>query len=206
MISETIPTPVYNFLRYCNASPLEKKVLDCGAGGPNPPLWLFYEFGYRTSGVELSTTQIERSIAFCHEHGIDLGIIQGDMKDIPFRDSSFSFLFSHNTSVHMQKNDFRKALSEFGRVLCPGGMCYVNFLSTHCDTYGDGINIGDGEFLHKDKEGEVLFCNYALGEPERYMNDFEIVYKEVRTVERFSGDSVTRSSYYDYIMRRHEVL
>lgn len=25
--------PIYNFLNYCNACELEKKVLDCGAGG-----------------------------------------------------------------------------------------------------------------------------------------------------------------------------
>ncbi len=47
-------TPLYKFLQYCNASPLEKTVLDCGAGGTDPPLQLFYECGYKTFGVEVA--------------------------------------------------------------------------------------------------------------------------------------------------------
>lgn len=51
------------------------------------------------------------------------------MKEIPFDNEFFSFLFSYNTSVHMKKQDFSLALSEFYRVLKYGGLCYVNFLS-----------------------------------------------------------------------------
>lgn len=46
-------TPLYEFLRQCNESPLEKVVLDCGAGGSPPPLSIFYQFGYKTFGVEI---------------------------------------------------------------------------------------------------------------------------------------------------------
>lgn len=44
--------PLYNFLKYCNNSSHEKIILDCGAGGANPPLSLFYEFAYKTYGIE----------------------------------------------------------------------------------------------------------------------------------------------------------
>jgi len=36
-------TPLYKFLGYCNDSPIDKTALDCGAGGNDPPLQLFYE-------------------------------------------------------------------------------------------------------------------------------------------------------------------
>jgi len=44
--------PLYRFLVYCNDSKLDKAVLDCGAGGSCPPLSLFYEYGYKTHGIE----------------------------------------------------------------------------------------------------------------------------------------------------------
>ncbi|MCK4482774.1 SAM-dependent methyltransferase, partial [Candidatus Bathyarchaeota archaeon] len=47
-------TPLYKFLRHCNDSPLDKMVLDCGAGGDDPPLRLFLESGYKTVGIEIS--------------------------------------------------------------------------------------------------------------------------------------------------------
>lgn len=50
--------PLYNFLKYCNTSSSEKIVLDCGNGGANSPLSLFYEFGYKTYGIEISEQQL----------------------------------------------------------------------------------------------------------------------------------------------------
>lgn len=92
--------PLYNFLKYCNANPNEKIILDCGAGGSNPPLSLFHEFGYKTYGIEISEDQLKEANLFCDNHNIDLNIKYGDMKKIPFDNDFFSFLFSYNTSVY----------------------------------------------------------------------------------------------------------
>lgn len=43
--------PLYNFLKHCSSTSYEKTILDCGAGGLNPPLSLFYEFEYKTYGI-----------------------------------------------------------------------------------------------------------------------------------------------------------
>ena len=53
---------------------MEKKILDCGAGGNMPPLGLFYSEGYETYGIELSEKQIELSKAFEKEHNMNLNI------------------------------------------------------------------------------------------------------------------------------------
>lgn len=39
---------------FCNNTDLEKKVLDCGAGGNRLHLTMFYEQGYKTKGIEIS--------------------------------------------------------------------------------------------------------------------------------------------------------
>ncbi|MGC1120504.1 MAG: hypothetical protein WBA22_05365 [Candidatus Methanofastidiosia archaeon] len=58
ILSHPLERPLYAFLRECNASSLEKEVLDCGAGGERPPLALFYEYGYKTLGIDTSDEQI----------------------------------------------------------------------------------------------------------------------------------------------------
>ncbi|WP_425449095.1 hypothetical protein [Dethiothermospora halolimnae] len=44
---------------FCNNTDLEKKVLDCGAGGNRPHLTMFYEQGYKTKGIEISDKSLK---------------------------------------------------------------------------------------------------------------------------------------------------
>lgn len=194
--------PLYNFLKYCNSSSHEKIILDCGAGGSNPPVSLFYEFKYKTYGIELSEEQLKKANEFCKVHNMDLNIISGDMTKIPFQREFFSFLFSYNTSVHMQKKDFSLALSEFYRVLKHEGLCYVNFLSEECDSYGKGMQVGEGEFIQIEDNQEVLYCHYKDNKIEQCFSEFEIIYKEKRVIKRKIGNEVYTSAYFDYILMK----
>ena len=114
-------TPLYKFLRQCNSSLLEKSILDCGAGGDNPPLQLFYEYGYETSGIEISGEALKKAKAFCKENDVKLHILKGDIRKIPFRDEMFSFVYSYNTIPLMSKKDVTIAMSEMERVLKTSG-------------------------------------------------------------------------------------
>lgn len=194
--------PLYNFLKYCNANSSEKIILDCGAGGSNPPLSLFHEFGYRTYGIEISKIQLEKANMFCVEHNMELNITYGDMKKIPFNNEFFSFLFSYNTSVHMRKEEFSLALSDFYRVLKNGGLCYVNFLSEECASYGKGILVGEGEFIQTEDNEEVFYCHYKDKEVEQYFKNFEIIYKEKRVISRKLDNEEYTSAYFDYILMK----
>ncbi|MEG0309064.1 MAG: class I SAM-dependent methyltransferase [Clostridium sp.] len=194
--------PLYNFLKYCNTNPNEKIILDCGAGGSNPPLSLFYEFGYKTYGIEICEEQLEKAKLFCDNHNTDLNIIYGDMKKIPFNNEVFSFLFSYNTSVHIRKDDFLLVLLEFYRVLKPGGLCYVNFLSEECDSYGKGNQVSGGEFVDIEDNEEVFYCHYKDNEIEQHFDKFEIIYKEKRIVQRKIDNQNYTSAYYDYILMK----
>lgn len=194
--------PLYNFLRYCNNSSLDKIILDCGAGGANPPLSLFNEFGYDTYGIEISEEQIEKVSVFNKIQGLDLEVVKGDMRNIPFKNEDFSFLYSYNTSVHMRKEDFGKALLEFYRVLKNGGLCYVNFLSEDCDTFGVGVQLSEGEFKQNQDGEEVLYCHYKEKEIEQKLIGFEIMYKEERKIKRKIDGTDYTSAYIDYILMK----
>ncbi len=170
--------PVYRFLWFCEKSELEKKVLDCGAGGILPPLTLFNQRGYETHGIDISETQVQKAKDFCNELGFDLNIIKGDMRKLPYESESFSFVYSYNTIFHLTKNDIKLALTEITRVLKQSGLIYVNFLSIDDDLFGEGQEIGKGEYLQKEGNGEVVYTFFENDELKEYLGNFDILLLE----------------------------
>ncbi len=195
-------TPLYRFLYYCLESELERTVLDCGAGGDMPPLALFAEYGFKTLGIEISDHQIERAEVFSKEHGIELNIRQGDMRDIPFTDESISHIYSYNTIFHMRKAHIEKAVGEIRRVLKPGGLCFINFLSTEDSNYGAGEKDGEGEYLQYEGDEKITHTYYEADEAEKHFKDMKIIYRENRIVDSIYEGVMIRQGYIDYIARK----
>lgn len=94
---------LFTFSLYCNGQGLEREVLDCGAGGNLPTLAIFHENGYKVHGIEIDDEQLEKANKFGEERGIDLNIQKGDMKDLPYKDNSMSYIYSYNSIFHMSK-------------------------------------------------------------------------------------------------------
>jgi ubiquinone/menaquinone biosynthesis C-methylase UbiE len=179
-------------------------VLDCGAGGNCPPLALFSEFGYKTYGIELSDSQIEKAKEFSKVNNIDINISKGNMTSLPFDNESISFIYSYNTIFHMRKTDISKAISEIKRVLKPGGICFVNFLSINDKNCGDGEKIGEGEFLQEEDGEKVIHAYYDINEAEAHFKGMNILMKENRILERiFEGEKI-KQGYIDYIVQKSE--
>lgn len=194
-------TPLYRFLEYCNAEkPCERpKILDCGAGGSMPPLLLFHSYGYETHGIEYDQGQVE--LANASSKDVNLGIEQGDMRALPFEDASFDFVYSYNSIFHMKKVEIAKSISEMKRVLKPGGLMFVNFLSVDDFRFGEGPDLGDNQFEQMDDE-PVIHSYFEYDEAERYFEDMGFVFKERRIIERmFAGDRI-RQGFVDYIVRK----
>ncbi|MBU7011972.1 MAG: class I SAM-dependent methyltransferase [Theionarchaea archaeon] len=189
ILSHPLVRPLYGFLKECNESPLEKVVLDCGAGGNYPPLALFHQNGYKTYGIDTSDGEIKLAQKFCRENNIKLTIMKGDIRDIPFGDESMSFVYSINTVCHLSKKDTATALKEMERVLNPKGLLFVNFTSVDDLYFGRGQKVGKGEFIQEYdwyldivKEGHV--CSYYEdAEPDKYFGHFKIIRKEKRIAE-----------------------
>lgn len=176
-------SPLYTFLRYCENSKLEKVILDCGAGGKKPPLFLFHQFGYRTFGVDISEDQVKDARAFCEEKGIDLGVRKGDMRSLKFKDVSISFLYSYDTIFHMSKKDVSIAMEEMKRVLKKEGLLFVNFVSTEHSGFGKGEKLGPEEFIQNGHHGKVLLSYYEDDEADPYFGGLDILCKQKRIME-----------------------
>lgn len=177
--------------------------MDCGAGGSGPPLALFKEYGYETHGIDISKDAIKSSKEFSKKHNMKLNIVEGDMRELPFDDESFSFVFSLNSICHLTKKDTMRAIGEMVRVLKPGGYLLVDFMSTESSYYAGstlGQEVGVGEFQYIDDDGcAVLHSFHSEGEPEQYFAGMKIVQKVKTVTENLSGPSPTidvRMEYY----------
>ncbi len=195
-------TQLYKFLSMCDSTPLERVVLDCGAGGECPPLGLFWEHGYKTLGIEADDLQIMEAKEFENNRGMELNILKGDMRKLPFQDSSLSFAYSYNSIFHMKKTDVLQSINEIRRVLKPGGLCFVNLLSIRDFRYGSGEKIGSGEYYQDEGDSTVIHSYFADDEGDDYFKELDVIYKEIRVINRLVQGHWIKQGYVDYVARR----
>lgn len=191
-------TPLYEYLRQCNMSPLEKRVLDCGAGGDAPPLSLFYQYGYQTYGLEIAEEAPIKASRFCREIGMPLNIFRGDMRHIPFTRESFGFVYSFNSVMFMTKPDIALFMREIERVLKPDGLVYVNFVSVDVPDKGPFCETSPARELLKSER----FAQHEDNEPDAYFTSFSVVRKQKRYEDKIHGDGRLIQVYIEYIARK----
>jgi len=190
IILRTNATPVYAFLSLINANQMEgetfsgKKILDCGAGGAFPPLTLFHQQGFDARGIDVSDEQIQKAEEFCHEQGMMLHLRKGDMRQIPFEDDTFDYVYEHYSMCHLSKQDTVRAIHEMYRVLKKGGLCLLGVMSM--DTWPKSI-FGEerepGQFWGKEHGDELtLHSMFTDKETDQLVPGWEIISKEKRVV------------------------
>jgi ubiquinone/menaquinone biosynthesis C-methylase UbiE len=174
-------------------------VLDCGAGGSSPPLSLFYQYGYRTYGIEIAEAALAEAQRFCRESNMALNIIGGDMRRIPFPSERFSFVYSYNAIDFMTKPDIAVSMREIARVLVPDGLCYVNFLSVDdAESWEPFCETASAKDLLQSKG----FAHFEDDEADVYFEAFEILRKEKRLVETPWEGRRMRQADVEYIARK----
>ncbi len=185
---EVFSANAYKFLYYIRhlnkGRNVEMSVLDCGAGGPRPPLSIFHFYGFSTFGVEISRESISEAEEFCKKNGIDLNIKQGDMRQLPFADESFGYVYSQNSIFHLTKSDTAKAMNEMKRVLSPEGLLYVNFLSVDDQGFGEGESVGSGEWRSTEHGESTIHSYFEASEPDSYFEDMDLLVKEIIKSDR----------------------
>ena len=191
-------TPLYEFLRQCEASPLDRRVLDCGAGGDRPPLSLFHRHGYRTYGIEIANEALDSAQQFCRQHGTPLHVFRGDMRHVPFSSESFSFVYSYNAISFMTKPDIGLAMAEMARVLKPEGLLYVNFESVDDPNREPFSPTGPAQELLKSER----FAQFEDDEADAYFQEFQILRKEKRIYERWFDGRMIKNADMEYIARK----
>lgn len=93
-------------------------VLDAGCG-PGRDLTYFARDGVQAIGLDMSSELLRVARRQGHR------VIQADLRDIPTKSNVFSGVWACASLVHLTPSQMREALSEFRRVLRPGGRIFV---------------------------------------------------------------------------------
>jgi ubiquinone/menaquinone biosynthesis C-methylase UbiE len=190
--------PLYAFLSLIHAKNAHEehghplKILDCGAGGPVPPLALFYEHGFETWGIDLSDEQLERARRFCEKNQMQIKLQNGDMRQIPFEDESFDCVYEHYSMCHLSKQETAKAINEMYRVTKKQGLCFLGVISM--DSWPKsifGVEQEPGEFWNEEgnDKSHSLFTNQ---EADQLVSDWEVLKKEKNVI--YLHDQAERTS------------
>jgi len=157
----------------------QKKILDCGAGGPVPPLILFHQHGLQTWGIDVSDEQLQKAEVFCGQHGINMNLSAGDMRQMSFDDETFDYVYEHYSMCHLTKKDTARAVGEMYRVLKKGGLCFLGVISM--DTWPKSI-MGEekeaGEFWGQEHGELTAHSLFTDDESDQLVSAWEIVGKE----------------------------
>jgi SAM-dependent methyltransferase len=94
--------------------------LCCGQGRHAVPL---ARLGYRVTGLDLSRRLLERAAGLAAGQGQRVGLVQGDMRRLPFADASFDAVLNLFNAFGYLEDDAQDelVLGEVARVLRPGG-------------------------------------------------------------------------------------
>jgi ubiquinone/menaquinone biosynthesis C-methylase UbiE len=103
-----------NFLKPYIESARGLKVLDAGAGTGRISVKL-YDAGARVTALDISPGMLAK----LKRKKPDIGLMEGDIENMPFEDGSFDMIFSSLALVHLKEAD--KFLDECYRVLKDGG-------------------------------------------------------------------------------------
>ena len=178
--------PVYGFLSLAQSlrskreAPAGSRILDCGAGGPLPPLALFHQQGFDGWGVDLGSDALGSAQAFCDEQGLHLRLQQGDMRRLPFRDESFDYVYEHYAMCHLSKRDTTRAVREMQRVLRKGGLCFLGVIASDSWPHSlFGEEREPGEFWGHELGDELsLHSVFDDVEATQLVDGWEIVHQE----------------------------
>ena len=186
IILRTNAIPVYGFLSFINAqhplgeTPQRRKILDCGAGGPLPPLALFQQHGFEAWGIDTSVNQLDHARQFCEQQSIELHLRTGDMRHIPFEDGAFDYVYEHYSMCHLSKPDTALAVGEMYRVLKPQGLCFLGVISMDCwpkSAFGQERQPGE-YWVEEEGGGQTRHSMFSDEEADRLVSAWEILSKE----------------------------
>jgi ubiquinone/menaquinone biosynthesis C-methylase UbiE len=122
------------------------RVLDLGCGPGQDTAWLA-EQGYVTTGIDLSGGMLREA----SRRGVNAPLIQADLRQLPFRSSSYQGLWACASLLHIPKAQAGAAVREMARVVNPGTI-YI------------AVKRGTGEAWVKDEDGKQRF--FAYYEPD----------------------------------------
>jgi SAM-dependent methyltransferase len=211
-MDEVVFSPaVYSFLHYlyrrmpAGDELKGRKILDCGAGGPRPPISLFARYGLECFGIDISEERLHLAQEYCDRHALDVDLRLGDAREIPFEDRTFDYVYEFYMLCHLSHVDTAIAINEMHRVLKPGGMCFLGFMSP--DTWPlTGRWVNEGELVMCECGEDTLHSLISPAQAEPLLSKFDILLREINEQSAISSNRSTTVEEWDEFYGRVEGL
>jgi len=101
------------------------------------------------------------------------------MRDLPYPDGTFSYVYELESMCHLTKTDTRQALAEMTRVLKRGGLLFAHFMSKEFWPV-TGREIAPGEYAGEEAGSPVVHSYFEDEEVAHLIADLDVVWKEKR--------------------------
>jgi ubiquinone/menaquinone biosynthesis C-methylase UbiE len=164
-------------------------------------LRIFHQYGYECHGIEISRDNLHNALEYAEKNTMNLVILEGDMRELPYEDSSFSFVFTHHSVFHMRKTEIRRAVDEMRRVLTPEGLLFINLPTMEREDRMHGKKVGKGEYESKHGNEVVIHSYFEDEEADFYFQAMKYVQKRKYTIFKSEGWG-EGISMLEYIMRK----
>ena len=149
-----------SYLKKSFCLPDNANVLDVGCFFGNN-LLPFAAKGANCFGVDIHEDIVDKAKAIFKNKGFDGNFSQGSNSSIPYPDGTFDLLISVNT-IHYEptREAVMDAISEFKRVLKPGGRFYISSVGPSHDIKKKALKMGENLFEIRDwdfRNGQTFY-------------------------------------------------
>ena len=159
-------TDKIDYLRYKKI----KTVLDAGCGdGRN--LMAFAKAGFSVTGVDISDIALKRCKSNLKSTK-NVTLKRGLLEEMNLKPGSFGAIICDFVLVHVE--DVERVISNFYKVLKPGGFALLEFISTKDERCNKGKRVGKNKYI----QHGVFIRSYDLKDIETLMKKFRILFVE----------------------------
>lgn len=139
--------------------------LGCGSGRHTVHLALV---NFKTFGLDISSSGLGLTQEWLREKGLESRIVLSDFRHpLPFRDESFSGVFSTQVIHHARIAAVRLAIREIWRVLSSGGVAFISVAAGKDDEEFVEIEPGEDFWAHSIFDsGPIPASLYAIGDTQ----------------------------------------
>jgi len=121
------------------------RIYDLGCGTGRHLVFLARE-GFEVHGTDISERGLEFASKWLKREGLQAELKQADMTSIPYPEGFFDAVISIYVIYHNTLANMKKTIAEIHRVLRPGGLALLTFISKNDYRYGDGNQIEPDTF------------------------------------------------------------
>jgi len=157
-----------------------RRVLDIGCGCGRHLVYLA-ERGFEVYGLDISSVALREAHRNLQHRGLAAELMQGDMDRLPYQTEYMDAALCMYVIYHCRLSKISEVLSEIGRVLRPGGLALIVFLSREHWGYGVGERIEAGTFrLETEPHPGVPHHFSDRSEVEMLMDGFSVLSLELQ--------------------------